>query len=189
MQRRFEVGAKVYSSQFGVGEVTAVEGFGESEALTVRFDTAGERRIMTSTHVLEPAEPPPAVAIAPAVDVTEDAAGAGALEETLRRVLREELGLPEIGMMERWKGGTVVIRPGRDGQKPKEIPIDDLFHKIVMLRDRLRVLEQKINAHTVLSDADKVELQQYITRIYGTLTTFNVLFADRDDWFVGQKGS
>ena len=99
------------------------------------------------------------------------------------------MGLSDIRMLDRWKGGTVVIRPGREGQKQKEIPIDDLFHKIVMLRDRLRVLEQKINAHTVLSDAEKVDLQQYITRIYGTLTTFNVLFADRDDWFVGQKGS
>ena len=122
-------------------------------------------------------------------DATEASGGDGSLEATLRRVLREEMGLSDIRMLDRWKGGTVVIRPGREGQKQKEIPIDDLFHKIVMLRDRLRVLEQKINAHTVLSDAEKVDLQQYITRIYGTLTTFNVLFADRDDWFVGQKGS
>jgi len=185
VQRRFEIGAKVYSAQFGVGVVTAVEGFGESERLTILFDTSGERQIMTSTHLLEPATAPPPLPapIAPA------AGGGETMEETLRRVLREELGLPEIRLLDRWKGGTVVIRPGREGQKPKEIPIDDLFHKIVMLRDRLRVLEQKINAHAVLSDAEKVDLQQYITRVYGTLTTFNVLFADRDDWFVGQKGA
>ena len=91
-------------------------------------------------------------------------------------------------MLDRWKGGSLVLKPGKPGQKEKEVPIDDFFHKIVMVRDRLRVLEQRINSHTGLSDADKVELQQYVTRVYGTLTTFNVLFADREDWFVGQKG-
>ena len=111
----------------------------------------------------------------------------GSIKEALREVLREELGAPEIKMMDRWKGGTMTLRPGREGLNEKPIPIDAFFHKIVMVRDRLRVLEQKINTHTGLSDADKVELQQYITRVYGSLTTFNVLFSDRDDWFVGQK--
>lgn len=110
------------------------------------------------------------------------------LREALREVLAEERGEPGAGMLERWKGGTLILQPGREGQKPKEIPIDEFFHKIVMLRDRLRTLEQKINAHPGLGDAEKVELQQYITRIYGSLTTFNVLFSDREGWFVGQKG-
>jgi uncharacterized radical SAM superfamily protein len=72
--------------------------------------------------------------------------------------------------------------------QPKEVPIDNFFNKIIMLRDRLRVLEQRINAHEVLSDEEKINLQQYITRIYGSLTTFNVLFRNDEDHFVGERG-
>ncbi|MDK2909587.1 MAG: hypothetical protein PWR20_1154 [Bacteroidales bacterium] len=87
----------------------------------------------------------------------------------------------------KWEGGTLILQPGKEGLKAKEIPIDTFFHKIVMVRDRLRVLEQNINSHPVLTDIQKVELQQYITRCYGSLTTFNVLFDDRNYWFVGEK--
>lgn len=106
----------------------------------------------------------------------------------LRQVIGEELGIGEVEMAARWQGGEVVLRPGKEGVADKTIPIDALFHKIVMVRDKLRVLEQKLNTHPGLSDADRIQLQAYITGCYGSLTTFNVLFADKRDFFVGQKG-
>ncbi len=109
-------------------------------------------------------------------------------KSVLRDVLRDELGVRPIDLGGRWSGGEVVLKPGKEGIAEKTIPIEALFHKIVMIRDRLRVLEQKINGHPQLSDEDKVQMQQYVTQCYGSLTTFNVLFADRRDAFVGQKG-
>jgi hypothetical protein len=109
-------------------------------------------------------------------------------KSVLRAVLRDELGVRPIDLAGRWTGGEVVLKPGKEGTAEKTIPIEALFHKIVMIRDRLRVLEQKINGHPNLSDEDKVQMQQYVTQCYGSLTTFNVLFADRRDAFVGQKG-
>jgi hypothetical protein len=83
----------------------------------------------------------------------------------------------------------MLLQPADKTQKAKEIPVEIFFHKIVMLRDRLRVMEQQINAHKILSDEEKVNLQQYITRIYGSLTTFNMLFKNKENWFVGDKSS
>ena len=112
------------------------------------------------------------------------------LERTLRRVLEEYSDISEnVDLGGRWQGGTMILKPADANQKPKEIPIETFFHKIVMLRDRLRVLEQKINAHGKLSDEEKVDMQQYITKIYGSLTTFNILFANKDDQFEGEKGN
>jgi hypothetical protein len=92
-----------------------------------------------------------------------------------------------VQLAPKWEGGTVVLKPGDPGTQPKEIPLDSLLHKIVLIRDRLRVLEQKINAHEKLTDAEKVDMQQYVTRCYGSLTTFNVLFREERDRFVGDK--
>jgi hypothetical protein len=92
-----------------------------------------------------------------------------------------------VKLAPRWEGGTVVLKPGDTSTQPKEIPLDSLFHKVVMIRDRLRVLEQRINGHEKLSDVEKVELQQYVTRCYGSLTTFNLLFRDEREKFVGDK--
>jgi hypothetical protein len=105
--------------------------------------------------------------------------------QAIREALREEGA--EVRLAPKWEGGTVVLKPGDPGTQPKEIPLDGLLHKIVLIRDRLRVLEQKLNAHEKLSAAEKVDLQQYVTRCYGSLTSFNLLFRDEKDRFVGEK--
>ncbi len=109
------------------------------------------------------------------------------LETTLRRVFREECGLTPVAPAAKWRGGELVLRPGKAGLQDKSWPIDMFFHKVVMLRNRLRVLEQQINAAEVPDDL-KVKLQGYITGCYGALTSFNVLFADEDDRFHGSGG-
>ena len=112
------------------------------------------------------------------------------IEILLINIIKKYSDLQErVELGNRWSGGTVVLKPGDTSLKPKEIPIDVFFQKVVMLRDRLRVLEQHINANKKLSDEEKLNLQQYITRCYGSLTTFNVLFKYSTDQFVGEKGS
>jgi hypothetical protein len=109
------------------------------------------------------------------------------VKRAVKEAIDELLGLGEVRMAARFAGGSLVIKPGKADIQEKTIPIDVLFHKITMVRDRLRVLEQRINAHPKLSDEEKIELQQYVTRAYGSLTSFNVLFRDREDWFIGSS--
>ncbi len=109
-------------------------------------------------------------------------------ERSLSRILKTWMGISEtIELGDRWSGGVLVMKPGDEDLKSKEIPIETFFHKIVMVRDRLRVMEQRINSSKNLSDEEKVNLQQYLTRIYGSLTTFNVLFKHKKDHFKGSK--
>ena len=123
-------------------------------------------------------------------NVTEEIETHSDVEKSLLKILRLWGSISEVVKLgDRWQGGIMNLQPADKSLKPKEIPIEDFFHKIVMLRDRLRVMEQQINAHKKLSDEDKVNLQQYITRIYGSLTTFNVLFKNKEQWFVGEGGS
>jgi len=108
------------------------------------------------------------------------------IELLLRRVIREEAGLTPIAPAEKWRGGTLVLRPGREGLQEKTIPIEALFHKVVMIRNRLRTLEQQLNSADLPEDL-KLKLQGYVTACYGSLTTFNVLFADEGEHFKGAR--
>ena len=104
----------------------------------------------------------------------------------LQKVLDERSDISDrVPLGNKWHGGTMILKPLEESMQQKEIPIETFFHKIVMVRDRLRVMEQQINAHKGLSDEEKVDLQQYITRIYGSLTTFNVLFKNVEEAFKG----
>ena len=109
------------------------------------------------------------------------------LETTIRRIIREETGLTPVAPAEKWRGGELVLRPGKPGMQEKSWPIESFFNKVVMLRNRLRTLEQQVNASD-LPDDQKLKIQGYITGCYGSLTSFNVLFAHDDDRFVGSSG-
>jgi len=168
------VGSRIVHAEHGAGVIIAVH----KRAYDVCFIDKGIRAMLrdASFAVTE--------AIAADYDVSFSEA-----EESLIKILREWSDISEIvHMAERWEGGTMILQAAGNAVQPKEIPLETFFHKIVMLRDRLRVMEQKINAHPKLSDAEKVEMQQYITRIYGSLTTFNVLFRHKFDYFTGESG-
>ena len=119
--------------------------------------------------------------VAPAMPPTSDD-----LELLLRRIIREEAGITPAVPAEKWRGGTLVLQPGAEGLQVKSWPIETFFHKIVMVRNRLRTLEQQVNASDLPDDV-KVKLQSYVSGCYGSLTSFNVLFADDSDQFKGSS--
>lgn len=181
MDRELTVGTRVDHERYGEGVVSKVN----ISNYEIIFTRGGKMEFSKSNKELE------------VLEFNENnAGGAGtmvdleAFEQMLNYFLDKYGAFHEvIDMGEKWEGGTLILQPGKAGLKPKEIPIEAFFHKIVMLRDRLRVLEQNINSHPKLSDQEKVDLQQYITRIYGSLTTFNILFDDKADYFVGTGGN
>jgi hypothetical protein len=123
-------------------------------------------------------------------NISEEIETHSEVEKSLLKILRLWGGVSEIVPLgDRWEKGMMILQPADKTLKAKEVPIEDFFHKIVMLRDRLRVLEQNINSSKNLSDEEKVNIQQYITRCYGSLTTFNVLFKNKEQWFIGEKSS
>ncbi len=171
------IGTRLQHTQFGPGVIVGVR----YATYLISFIHHGIKEIEKNDSNLEEIIPE---------NVTEELETHSAVERSLLKILRQWSSPEEIVQLgDRWLGGTMILQPKEGSQKAKEIPIDVFFHKIVMTRDRLRVLEQQINAHKVLSDEDKVNLQQYITRIYGSLTTFNVLFRNKEHWFVGEKGA
>jgi hypothetical protein len=169
------VGMKVHHPDYGEGTVKSV-----SEHLAdIRFDS-GLQTIAPEHSDLKPAE-----AQAEMTGLTVPLSTV--IAETVSLVLKE-LGMERddsivTKLAARWQSGIMVLRPTDSSLQSKEVPLETFFHKIVMMRNNLRVLEQKINSHPQLSDAEKIEMQQYISRCYGSMTTFNVLFKDKEDQF------
>jgi hypothetical protein len=174
----FHTGKVVWHADFGTGRVVNVEG----GRVTVNFIKAGPKFFGSdeADEALMDSPPPEMLKEEEDVDVDE-------LKEAIREVLKEEGLVGTTPMGERWDGGELLMRPGKPGLQEKSVPIDTFFHKIVMIRNQLRLLEQNVNNSKGLTEAEKVDMQQYITRCYGSLTTFNALFADKKDWFVGSK--
>ena len=176
-QLNLGIGSRLQHTQFGPGVVAGVK----YATYLISFIHHGIKEIDKTDNKLEEIMPE---------HVTVEVETTSAVEKSLLKILRQWSDTSElVPLGDRWINGTMLLQPADKTQKPKEVPIDIFFHKIVMLRDRLRVMEQQINAHKVLTDEEKVNLQQYITRIYGSLTTFNVLFKNKEQWFTGDKGS
>ncbi len=168
------IGMKVVHPRYGVGVIRSLT----EHTAEINFDDA-PRTVAPGTSELTSAEP--------TATLTE-------LQVPLENLIRETaqnvvaaLGLEKAdvveGLANRWQRGTLILRSADSSLQPKEVPLETFFHKIVMIRNNLRVLEQKVNASEKLSDADKFDIQQYITRCYGSLTTFNVLFQSKEDQF------
>ncbi|WP_343329266.1 hypothetical protein [Polaribacter staleyi] len=168
------VGSRIEHSEFGLGVVTNVT----SKHYWVTFIKDGLETIAIDSdfEVIE------------AVEDEVDTVSFYEVEKSLKAILQKWSDVTEISpIADKWKKGTLIFQPEDTNLSTKEIPIDTFFHKIVMVRDRIRVMEQKINSSKTLDDQDKIDLQQYITRIYGSLTTFNVLFKVKSDHFVGER--
>lgn len=174
-QTTLGIGKRLQHTQYGPGVIVGVR----YATYLISFINHGTKEIdKTDTHLDE---------IIPD-NITVEVETVSDTEKSLLKILRLWGNVTEVVPLgEKWIGGTLLLQPADKNLKPKEIPVADFFHKVVMLRDRLRVLEQNINSNKKLSDEEKVNLQQYITRCYGSLTTFNVLFKDKEHWFVGDK--
>jgi hypothetical protein len=170
------IGSRITHSQYGKGVVINVS----SDHYWVSFLDSGIETIDIGSDF----------EIIEAVRDEVDTVSFSEVETILTNILRKWSDVTSlVPLSDKWKGGNLILQPGDSNLSPKEIPISSFFHKIVMVRDRLRVMEQKINSSDQLSDQEKVELQQYITRIYGSLTTFNILFKNKSDQFVGDRSS
>jgi hypothetical protein len=167
------IGSRVKHAEYGLGVVTNYK----SDVYHITFVDYGTKNIKVEypLEVIEAAEP------------SSDAVSLFDVERSLTKILQRWMDSSEIiPLGDRWKGGKMILKPGRHDLASKEIPIESFFHKIVMMRDRLRVLEQRINASEI-EDEEKVNIQQYITRCYGSMTTFNILFKEPQHQFTGEK--
>lgn len=168
----FLKGDLIRHETLGFGRLEDVNGFGEGQKVLAHFPRSGKTSWFPRAAVARLGE------------------AEGTAYELVKLAVAElkDEEVPRVPLGNRWVGGQMILKPGDEGLASTAFPIDTFFHKIVMIRDRLRVMEQQINANGNLSDEEKVNLQQYITRIYGSLTSFNVLFKSKEDHFVGQKG-
>ncbi|TAG18208.1 MAG: hypothetical protein EAZ32_14480 [Cytophagia bacterium] len=167
------IGSRIRHANFGDGVVINIK----STGYVIAFIEHGTKviKLDAGLDIIEAVEP------------DTDLVSLFDVEQSLTKILQKWLDSSEtIPLGDKWKGGKIILKPGRNDLSSKEMPIDGFFHKIVMMRDRLRVLEQRLNA-SALSDEDKVNMQQYITKIYGSMTSFNVLFKQTEHYFVGEK--
>lgn len=175
MQLLLGIGSRIRHSEFGVGVIINLK----STGYIITFVDHGVKvvKLDTPLDIIEQLEP------------ESDLVSLFDVEQSLSRILQKWVDQTEIiPLGDKWKGGKLILKPGRNDLAAKEIPIDTFFHKIVMIRDRLRVLEQRVNA-SELDDEAKINIQQYITRIYGSLTSFNLLFKNSNQGFIGDKTS
>ena len=176
-QTTLGIGTRLQHTQYGPGVIVGVR----YATYLISFINHGMKEIDKTDNKLEEIIPE---------NITEEIETHSEAEKSLLKILRLWGNITEVVPIgDRWQHGKMILQPADKSLKPKEIPVEDFFHKIVMLRDRLRVLEQNINSNKKLSDEEKVNIQQYITRCYGSLTTFNVLFKNKEQWFMGDKGS
>ncbi len=174
-QLHLGIGTRLQHTQFGPGVIVGVR----YATYLISFINHGIKEIDKTEEKLEEII---------AENVTAEVETVSAVEKSLLKILRQWSDVNEVvSLGDKWLGGSMLLQTADKTLKPKEIPIEDFFHKIVLLRDRLRVLEQNINSNKKLNDEEKVNIQQYITRCYGSLTTFNVLFKNKEQWFVGKK--
>lgn len=175
-QTTLGIGTRLQHVQYGPGVIIGIK----YATYIISFINTGIKEIDKTDTQLEEIIPEN---ISAEIETTSE------IEKSLLKILKMWGGITEnVPLGDKWVKGMMLLQPADKSLKPKEIPIEDFFHKIVMLRDRLRVLEQNINSSKTLNDEEKVNIQQYITRCYGSLTTFNVLFKNKEHWFVGEKG-
>ena len=166
------IGSRVKHPTYGVGVVTKLFPVGY-EICFMQFGLKQIGKTYEDWEIIE-------------AIVTEESVTFTEAEKSLVKILKAWSDISEVVQLgDKWKNGQMILRPGESNLKDKEVPIETFFHKIVMVRDRVRVMEQKVNS-SKLSDEEKIDIQQYITRIYGSLTTFNILFKEKEDYFVGE---
>ena len=170
----FGIGTRVNHKEYGFGVVIQVK----SNSYMITFQNHGNREILKSYQELE---------VIDLMESPDDLISFEQVEQSLMKILRQFSDIQEnVQIADKWRGGRLILQSSNPELKPYEMPINTLFNKIILIRDRLRVLEQKINSSNITED-EKIVLQQYITRSYGSLTSFNILFKNKSDGFVGES--